>query len=75
MARVELRAPGQPCVAIAAADPSGGEQPVETMIEVGVAPGVERGVVPVPQPLRLHVYLWSDRTLIAGMQRSLQPDP
>lgn len=74
-ARVELGAQGQPCVALPATHPSGGGQPLETLIDVGVDPGAERAEVSVPRPLRLRVYLWSDRSLIAGVERSLRLDP
>jgi hypothetical protein len=74
-ARVELGAPGEPCVVLPVGGTSGAERPVETVIDVGVTPGARRGELSPPHPLRLHVYLWSDRSLIAGVERSLQLEP
>jgi hypothetical protein len=45
------------------------------MIDFGVTPDAEGAEISVPGALRLHVHLWSDRTLIAGVERSLQLEP
>jgi hypothetical protein len=73
--RVELDAPGQPCVVLPAAHSGGGGRAEETVLDLGVTPGEKRGGDPVPQPLRLHVYLRGDGVLIAGLERSLQLEP
>ncbi|HTV25560.1 MAG TPA: hypothetical protein VMG12_42985 [Polyangiaceae bacterium] len=67
---VELVAAGQPCVTLPAADAAGAQRPSEVTLEVGVAAQTPTREGAVPQPLRLHVYLWRDRTLIAGVERS-----
>lgn len=72
--RVELGAAGQPCVALPVVPASNEERPVEVSIDVGVTRGAHPDE-PVPHPLRLHVYLWGDRTLIAGVERSQQLEP
>jgi hypothetical protein len=71
-ARVELRAPGEPCVTLPGAEPSGG-RPVEVAIDIGITRGA--GEEKVPAPLRLYVSQWGDHTLIAGVERSPQADP
>jgi hypothetical protein len=74
-ARVELGAPGEPCILLPAAGTSGGVRPVETVIDVGVTRGPSQAEASPPHPLRLHVYLWNDRSLIAGIERSLHLEP
>ena len=71
-ARVELPAAGAPCVQLPSVGSSGGG-PVEAVIDVGITPPAEH--VSAPGPLRIYAYLWSDRTLIAGVERSPRPEP